>query len=314
MHQLSRIDLNLLVSLKLLLEERSVSKAAEKAFVSQPAMSKTLQRLRDLFEDELFTRTGKGLVPTPLAEDLEFPLNDVLDKVGRLVYETDFDPSSVEARISIASTESIASFYIPSLVLDLQKVAPRLSLRTRNITDDHLDELRHGELDFSIYVRETQSPEFLVHELSPIGAVCYMRRDHPLSKVDYLQEDEFFRYPQVQLYLPHITDRNVELDTYLKERGIKRNTILVTSQLMTAMEVALRSDTVFVASALLKDKPLVAARFISKALPRLPMFRNLDPRLLLIQHKRTMSSPVHNWLREQIVYMFEHPEIVSQVK
>ncbi|MBT5030746.1 MAG: LysR family transcriptional regulator [Proteobacteria bacterium] len=314
MHQLSRIDLNLLVSLKFLLEERSVSKAAEKAFVTQPAMSKTLQRLRVLFEDELFTRSGKGLVPTPLAEDLEYPLNEILDKVDRLVYETDFDPSSVEARINIASTESIASFYIPSLVLDLQKIAPRISLRTRNITDEHLENLRHGKLDFSIYVRETRNPEFLVHELSPIGPVCFMRRDHPLANVENMQPEEFFRYPQVQIYLPHITDRDVELDTWLKQHSIEQKTILVTSQLMAAMEVALRSDAIFLASALLKYKPLVAARFIAKELPRLPMYRNLDPALVLIQHKRTMSSPVHNWLREKIAFLFANPEIVSQVE
>ena len=314
MNQLNRVDLNLLIALKFLLEERSVSKAAERAFVTQPAMSKTLQRLRDLFEDELFTRTGKGLVPTPLAEDLEDPLNDILEKVDRLVFSPEFDPSLVEARIRIASTESIASFYIPSLVIDLRQTAPGITLRTYNIGDDHLEELRTGELDFSIYVRETQNPEFPVHELSPISAVCYMRRDHPLADVENLQVEEFFRYPQVQLYLPHITDRNVELDAYLEEHGLKRNTILVTSQLMTAMEIALRTDATFVASALLKDKPLVAARFISKPMPRLPMYRNLDPRLMLIQHKRTVTSPIHNWLKQKIAHLFANPELIGQVR
>ena len=65
--KLIRTDLNLLVALQILLEERNVTRAAERLSVSQPALSKTLQKLRDSFEDELFTRTAHGLVPTPRA-------------------------------------------------------------------------------------------------------------------------------------------------------------------------------------------------------------------------------------------------------
>ena len=68
--KLIRTDLNLLVALQILLEERNVTRAAERLSVSQPALSKTLQKLRDSFEDELFTRTAHGLVPTPRAEEL----------------------------------------------------------------------------------------------------------------------------------------------------------------------------------------------------------------------------------------------------
>ncbi len=66
--QLLRIDLNLLVALQVLLEERNVTRAAERLSVSQPALSKTLQKLRETFDDELFTRTAHGLIPTPRAE------------------------------------------------------------------------------------------------------------------------------------------------------------------------------------------------------------------------------------------------------
>ena len=72
--KLIRTDLNLLVALQILLEERNVTRAAERLSVSQPALSKTLQKLRDSFEDELFTRTSHGLVPTPRAEELGLDL------------------------------------------------------------------------------------------------------------------------------------------------------------------------------------------------------------------------------------------------
>ncbi|HSF82215.1 MAG TPA: LysR family transcriptional regulator, partial [Anaerolineales bacterium] len=62
---LARIDLNLLVALQVLIEEQSVTRAAERLYITQPAMSKTLQRLRELFDDPLFIRSGRGLIPTP---------------------------------------------------------------------------------------------------------------------------------------------------------------------------------------------------------------------------------------------------------
>ena len=68
---LSRVDLNLLVSLQVLLEELNVTRSAKRLHVSQPAMSKTLLRLRNVFEDQLFTRSGRGLVPTPRALELK---------------------------------------------------------------------------------------------------------------------------------------------------------------------------------------------------------------------------------------------------
>ena len=81
---LSRVDLNLLVALQVLIEEQSVTRAAERLFITQPAMSKTLQRLRELFDDPLFIRSGRGLVPTPRAVELEKKLPLVLSSMTLL--------------------------------------------------------------------------------------------------------------------------------------------------------------------------------------------------------------------------------------
>ena len=72
---LGRLDLNLLVALEAMLEERSVSRAAERLFITQSAMSKTLGRLRELFNDPLFVRKGAAMMPTPRAEQLEASLS-----------------------------------------------------------------------------------------------------------------------------------------------------------------------------------------------------------------------------------------------
>jgi DNA-binding transcriptional LysR family regulator len=100
---LSRVDLNLLVSLAILLEERSVTRAAERLFITQPAMSKTLQRLRDLFDDELFIRSGRELVPTPRALEMQELLPELLGELEGIVKPREFDPASDSGVIYLAT-------------------------------------------------------------------------------------------------------------------------------------------------------------------------------------------------------------------
>ena len=83
--EFNKIDLNLLISLQVLLEERSVSRAAQRLFITQPAMSKTLTRLRALFGDELFTRSSHGMQPTPRAIELSSGLNHILGDISHLL-------------------------------------------------------------------------------------------------------------------------------------------------------------------------------------------------------------------------------------
>ena len=99
MQKLSRLDLNLLVALQALLEEKSVTKAAERLFISQPAMSRVLQRLRHQLDDPLFTRTGNELIPSPKARELHFKLPTLLDNILDLVDEGKFDPGKYVGEI-----------------------------------------------------------------------------------------------------------------------------------------------------------------------------------------------------------------------
>ncbi|MDO7653959.1 MAG: LysR family transcriptional regulator, partial [Porticoccus sp.] len=110
---LSRIDLNLLVALQVLIEEQSVTRAAERLFITQPAMSKTLQRLRELFGDPLFVRSGRGLVPSPRAVELEKQLPLVLSSVTDLVVQSEFDPLTYEGEIGFMAAEFIAVQVMP---------------------------------------------------------------------------------------------------------------------------------------------------------------------------------------------------------
>ena len=96
LRELDRLDMNLLVALEALLEERNVSKAAERLFITQSAMSKTLGRLRQVFDDPLFIRKSGGMVPTPRAEQLGQYMPGVLQAVQEMVRPVKFDPLEFE--------------------------------------------------------------------------------------------------------------------------------------------------------------------------------------------------------------------------
>ena len=118
LQKLNRLDLNLLVSLQALLEEKSVTRAAARLFISQPAMSRVLQRLRDQLDDPLFTRTGNELVPTPKAREMQLRLPQLLDSILDMVSQGTFDPATYVGEISIAVPEFVAI----TLVSELTKV------------------------------------------------------------------------------------------------------------------------------------------------------------------------------------------------
>ena len=122
---LSRIDLNLLVAFQVLMQEKNVTRAAERLFVTQPAMSKTLNRLRNLLDDELFVRSAHGLTPTPKSQNLEQPISKILNQLTELmVSNQEFDPANTTATISIATLGTSANVGLPSFLDKLRIQAP----------------------------------------------------------------------------------------------------------------------------------------------------------------------------------------------
>lgn len=127
--RLASVNLNLLVPLLALLEERSVTRAAEKVGLSQPAMSHALRRLRRLLGDELLVRRGSGMRLTPLASEVVEPLARVLRDTARLVHATAFDPANTRRVITVALASSTALFLGGELARLLAERAPKAELR-----------------------------------------------------------------------------------------------------------------------------------------------------------------------------------------
>jgi DNA-binding transcriptional LysR family regulator len=129
--RLASVDLNLLVPLLALLEERSVTRAAGKVGLSQPAMSHGLNRTRRLLNDELLVRQGRGMVLTPRAAELIAPLRQALQHAARIVSPSSFDPATDSRLITVAMTNSTAFVIGSELSRLLAQRAPNTVLRLR---------------------------------------------------------------------------------------------------------------------------------------------------------------------------------------
>ena len=226
LQRLSRLDLNLLVSLQALLEEKSVTKAAERLFITQPAMSRVLQRLRDQLEDPLFTRTGNELVPTPRARELQIRLPGLLDTVLEMVSEGEFDPATYVGEINIAVPEFVAISLVSELTRVFTEYAPNVILSISSETDSVEGELAEGVLDFAIDVERGVSEDISSKRLAIFTPSIWMREGHPLAEKTEVTLDEILEYPFVQYYLliaKRVSARtDARFDKALRDLGRKR--------------------------------------------------------------------------------------------
>lgn len=160
--RLASVNLNLLVPLLVLLEERSVTRAAQRIGLSQPAMSHALNRMRRLFDDELVVRRGSGVVLTPRAAELVEPLRHALQHTASVINFSDFDPSVGQRVITVAMTINAAFVVGSRLSQALAAHAPNVTLRLRTMmlpsekafTDEGFDLMLLADEFSSPYERE----------------------------------------------------------------------------------------------------------------------------------------------------------------
>lgn len=301
---LARMDLNLLVALQVLMEEQSVTRAAQRLYITQPAMSKTLQRLRELFDDPLFIRSGRGLIPTPRAVELASQLPAVLSGVSQLVQKSEFDPQVYDGEMRIMTAEFIAVQVIPSLTRRVIAEAPFMSLTLTSEAGEEVRALEDGQLDFAIEIARPYGSEFHVTPLGSFTPAVWMRTGHPLADREKLTLREMLEYPFIQYYLllSGEVSASVEsrFDRELAKQGLKRKKTLVTTQLMTAMDALWQTDCLMMAT--MHDLKMEGETYgiVRKAYPEELEFDNTVP-VVLVQHARTIKSPAHQWVKEQIV-------------
>ncbi|HAU68254.1 MAG TPA: hypothetical protein DCW52_07640 [Gammaproteobacteria bacterium] len=300
---LSRIDLNLLVALQVLIQERNVTRAAERLFVTQPAMSKTLNRLRNLLEDDLFIRSSHGLTPTAKTLELEGPVNKILGELTELIVSNqEFDPTNTPATISLATLGTSASVGFPRFIDTLRQEAPKVMLISQQIDDKWEDRLRSGSLDFAIVAKNKFDDDMVTQRLMSIKPVLYMRNDHPLAKVEHVTLEQRRQYQRMAVYFPNFESTKEEIRKLFASFGILSNVPFLSTNLLVCLETLRETDMLMIGSDRLMDVKLVSENFISKPLEDLINLK-IDA-LSLVQHVRTKNSPLHSFLAKMIVKSF----------
>ena len=318
--KLIRTDLNLLVALQILLEERNVTRAAERLSVSQPALSKTLQKLRDAFDDELFTRTAHGLVPTPRAEELGAELPALLETVERVLGDADFDPATYNGSFKLLLPPILCETLLPGLMADLPQQAPNVQVITAEVSPDYQDLLKKGEVDFAAFVALDTERDIHAEPIATQAPRCYMRVDHPLADRELGLQD-FLAYPHLRLYLPGLTRENTSMvDDVLGQYGVHRTIALETTQFASAVGVLARTNSLLVANAGFEAGGLYRDLILGRELPAelQRMIRNTHStnrcKMSLMRHTRTSRSAPHQWMRALLMKHLTGPEPVEQVR
>lgn len=291
MRDLSAVDLNLLVALELLLEERSVRGAARRAHVTPSAMSHTLGRLRELLDDELFVRAGRRMVPTPRAESLASPVADVLARARWVLSENHrFDPQRLERRFRVVCTDHVSTVLLDPALRRIRREAPAVDLVVAPLTPNTMEELRHGEVDAAIGVFPEAPPEMRMRGLFTDRFVTVWRAGHPrlhtLDLSTYLEE-------------PHVlvAPRGVPVglvDQVLAEQHQHRRVARAFPSFLAALWHVSRSDELLT----------ISERLVEAVAPRLSLRSATPPlslpeyRLVLAWHPRTGKSREDVWFRD----------------
>ncbi len=235
------VDLNLLVVLDHLLEQAHVTRAADAAGMSQPAMSRALQRLRALLGDPLLARGRDGFVLTPRAAAARPTLKRLLHEIGGLIAQPTFSPAQATGLLTLAATDHQTIMLLPRLMARLSRQAPHLDVKVVPISPQTPDELARGAVDFAFGVAELAPPPHLrVETLYYDRFVTLLRRDHPAARNWSLEA-----FAAADHVLVTVIDGGRGLmDDLLDQRGLTRRIALRLPHFYAAIRIVATSDYV----------------------------------------------------------------------
>lgn len=296
------VDLNLtqLAYLEALIEERHVSRAAQRLNLSQPAMSLALKRLRALFDDPLLVPTPKGMTATPRAAELLESVRGILQQSRALIAPPrPFDPAVTTEMFVVGASNFVASMFLPALMARLREIAPHASVVVKATLPYRVREwFEDDELDVAVSYVVTPPGELHRRTLAPERLVCIARAEHPDVHAA-LTLDQLCTLPSVTVR-PATRPFVGMLDRGLAAEGRALDVRLAVSDYLLVPDVV-RSTTLI---AVVPER--LARRFAASAeLQVLALPLDLPPlELSMVWHERTHHEASREWFRTTLLQTF----------
>lgn len=294
---LLRHNVSHLVVFQSLLQTGNVTATASELHMSQPAVSRALAHLREMFDDPLFVRAPGGVVPTDRARHLSSRVSDVVDDLADLVSPQQFDLATAERTFRVATTDYGAGTVIRDIARAFTEEAPRANLELVPFSSEVFRDLADGRLDLVLYADATVPDSLLTEFLFEESYSCICRNGHPIVeqlKDNAIPLDAFLAWPHALVTV--FGGRYGLIDAMLKERGLKRHVAMRLPYFSTAPLLIAQSD-------MLLTVPTRTAEYFARSGNLQCLKAPLEiPKYGYIQvwHRRTELDPAMVWLRQMI--------------
>ncbi len=292
------LDLNLLKALDALLDEGSVTRAAQRLSLTQPAVSGMLTRLRDFFDDPLFVRTRHGMVPTLRASELASPVKQILTDIAILLKLLDFIPIIAELTYTIVATDYALKAVIIPLMAALKQRAPLIKVAVRPVDNARIyQQLSRGEVDMALLTPQTTPDDLHGRALYEEHYVCVASGHHPLAAGQEITLEQFCEQEHILVStegkFTGVTDEVLAELRLTRRVGMSVNSFLVIPDILRLTNmIAVVPHRMVPADSDLVIIPLPL---------KVPGFTKS-----MAWHERTHRDSAHQWIRALCVEVSQH--------
>lgn len=296
------LDLNLLKALDALLDEGSVTRAAQRLSLTQPAVSGMLTRLRDYFGDPLFVRTSHGMVPTLRASELSMPVKQILTDIAILLKPMQFDPMTAELTYTLVATDYALKAVVVPLIAALKQHAPRIRIAVRSVDSERMyQQLSRGEVDLALVTPQTTPDDLHGRALYQEEYVCVARSHHPLAAASKMTLEQFCEQEHILVSTEGrfmgVTDEALAELSLTRRVGVSVNSFLVIPDILRSTDMI----------------AVVPGRMVpvDSDLAIIPLPLNVPGfTKSMAWHERTHRDPAHQWIRALCVEISQHSATV----